>query len=346
MTASERSVYAAPEREMHMNWQSRRSLVVAVAALTAGFMTDDFPASAQQRPEKLKLNFALSVDASSFMPAYVASVRTWQDEGLDVQFNIFRNDAEASQALAGDSVDVTLQSFDGLISLIDAGQPVMGFYAGFSQADFEWFSLATIKTWNDMRGQTIGVSSFGSLTDQLTRHALRKHGLDPDKDVMVRQIGPSSAALQAMKSGRLGAGVLSAPFKWSALESGLTRLAVQTEEISPQWPKHTFIAKKAFLDKYPNTIRALLRAHVAAIRLAKSDKAFAVKVLEDKLKFTPAYSGRAYDDVIGGFDERGVIPDMAAFWAIKKEAGQVKDVWPQEKFFDDRYVKTFSQWAP
>ena len=321
-----------------------RQSLLALAA-SAGIFHD--PAVlAQGALEKPRLNFALSVDASSFMPAYIAAARTWKEQGLDVQFSIFRNDAEAAQALAGGSVDVTLQSFDGLVSLIDANQPVFGFYAGFSQADFEWFSLANLKTWNDMRGQTIGVSSFGSLTDQLTRHALRKHGLDPDKDVMIRQIGPSSAALQAMKSGRLGGGVLSAPFKWAALEAGLTKLAVQTEEISAQWPKHTFIARKEFLDNNPNTIRALLRAHVAAIRLARSDKAFAVSVLEDKLKFAPAYSGRAYDDVINGFDERGTIPDMAAFWEIKKEAGQVKEVWQQEKFFDDRYLKTFSQWAP
>ncbi len=325
---------------------TRRRLLASGASIGLLLAAPSVRARAQGALEKQKLNFALSVDASSFMPAYVASARTWKEQGLDVQFNIFRNDAEASQALAGDSVDVTLQSFDGLISLIDANQPALGFYAGFSQADFEWFSLPNLKTWSDMRGQTIGVSSFGSLTDQLTRHALRKHGLDPDKDVMIRQIGPSSAALQAMKSGRLGGGVLSAPFKWAALEAGLTKLAAQTEEISPQWPKHTFIAKRDFLDRNPNIVRALLRAHVAAIRLAKADKAFAVKVLEDRLKFAPAYSGRAYDDVINGFDERGTIPDMTAFWEIKKEAGQVKDVWPREKFFDDRYVGTFAQWAP
>ena len=320
---------------------SRRDIL----AMTAGALAAP-SALAQNALEKPKLNFALSVDASSFTPAYVAAARTWKEQGLDVQFNIFRNDAEAAQALAGDSVDVTLQSFDGLVSLVNASQPAVGFYAGFAQADFEWFSLPNIKTWNDLKGNTVGVSSFGSLTDQLTRHALRKHGLDPDKDVQIRQIGPSSAALAAMRSGRLGAGVLSAPFKWTAVEAGLTRLAVQTDEISKQWPKHTFVTKRAFLDKYPNTIRALLRAHVAAIRLAKADKAFTAKVLEDRLKFTPDQALKAYDDVIGGFDERGEIPDMSVFWTIKMEAKDVTDVWPREKFFDDRYVKTFAQWAP
>ena len=89
-----------------------------------------------------------------------------------------------------------------------------------------------------------------------------------------------------------------------------------------------------------------MRAHVAAIRLAKSDKEFTAKVLEEKLKFTPDHARRAYDDVIADFDEKGEIPAMDVFWKVKKEANEYPDPWPREKFFDDRYVRTFSQWAP
>lgn len=316
------------------------------AALVCAFALSITAACAQSKPGKASIHFALSVDASSFMPAYVAAAHTWKEQGLDVTFNIFRNDAEAALALAGDSVDVTLQSFDGLLTLINSGQSAIGFYAGFSQADFEWFSISSIKDWRGLRGQTIGVSSFGSLTDQLTQFALRKHGLDPQKDVKIQQIGPSSAALAAMRANRLGAGILSAPFKWTAAELGLTRLSAQSEEIAPKWPKHTFVTKRAFLEKYPDTIRALLRAHVAAIRLAKADKELAARVLEKRLKFTHEHALRAYDDVISGFDERGEIPSMDVFWKVKKEAGEYPEAWPREKFFDDRYVKTFTQWAP
>ena len=53
----------------------------------------------------------------------------------------------------------------------------------------------------------------------------------------IQQIGPTSASLQALRAGRLGMGILSAPFKWAAADEGLTRLGVQSTEISPQWPK-------------------------------------------------------------------------------------------------------------
>lgn len=106
----------------------------------------------------------------------------WEPLGINVEVAIFRGDAEALQAPAGDSVDVVLQSVSALIHMIAAEQPVIGFYAGFYQADFEWLAQPSIKTWNDVKGKVMGVSTYGSLSDGLTRYLLRKHGLVPEVD--------------------------------------------------------------------------------------------------------------------------------------------------------------------
>ena len=39
-----------------------------------------------------------------------------------------------------------------------------------------------------------GVSTYGSLTDQLTRYILRKNGLVPEKDVQIMQVGATVSA--------------------------------------------------------------------------------------------------------------------------------------------------------
>src|ERR1700683_3895045 len=142
-----------------------------------------------------------------------------------------------------------------------------------------------VKPWNDLKGGTIGVSTFGSLTDQLTRYVLRKHGLTPGTDVQVMQAGPSATSIQLLRSGRLLAAIQSAPTKWVAQDAGLPVLGTQANEIAPQWPKHAFVARSKFLDDYPGTVRAFLRAHVAAIRLARADRELSVKVLVDQVKY-------------------------------------------------------------
>jgi NitT/TauT family transport system substrate-binding protein len=300
------------------------------------------------KPEKASLKVGLPVDATSFLPVYVAADRTWKEEGLTVEVLSFRGDSEVSQALAGDSVDFTVQSVNGLINLISAGQPMMGFYAGFYQADFAWLAQPSIKRWQDLKGKTAGVSTFGSLTDFLTRYALKKHNLEPEQDVKIIQAGGTPSAFQAMKGGKLDAAILSPPFKWQAQEEGFTVLGTQVQEVAPEWPKHTFVAKSRLLEESPNTVLAILRGHVAGIRIVKQDRALAVKLMVERLKYTDNYASRAYDEVVNGFDERGTLPQrsMPVFWDIAVQAGDVKEPWPESKFLDRRYIDSFDQWAP
>jgi ABC-type nitrate/sulfonate/bicarbonate transport system substrate-binding protein len=299
--------------------------------------------------EKPRLEFGLTLDAASFASVYVAQARTWKAQGLDIESVTFRGEAESSQALTGDSVDISLQSPFGVISMANAGVPAIGFFAGFFQADFEWMTQPSIKTWSDMKGKTAGVSTIGSLTDNLTRYLLVKNGLQPEKDVQIVQIGPTANALQGLKTGRLGMAMLSPPFKWTARAAGFNTIATQARDIGRQWPKHIFIAKKKFLDENPNTVKAFLRGYVAAIRLARADKAMTVALLAQRLKYSPADAARAYDEIMPGYDEHGVFPGREAmdlFWNLEVKAGDVKAPWPQERVLDDRFIKSFADWAP
>jgi NitT/TauT family transport system substrate-binding protein len=254
-----------------------------------------------------------------------------------------------AQALAGGSVDVNVASINGLANMITAGQPVRGFYAGFDQSDFDFVARPEIKSWADLKGKSIGVSTFGSLTDSLVRAALRKHSLEPEKDVQIVQSGGTPNAVQAMKGGQITAAILSRPNSWQLTDEGYTLLGTQASEIAEQWPKHIFIARTDFLDKNPNTVRALLRGHVSAIRLIRANRDLGVQAIVDTFKFDRPYAERAYDDVVTGWDEKGELPAqqyMDTFWQIAMATGDVTEPWPESKFLDRRYIDTFDQWAP
>jgi len=296
--------------------------------------------------EKPRLTLGIPLDAASFTPVYVAAARTWKPQGLDIELVSFRGDAEVAQALAGDSIDISLQSLDGLINLINSGQPVRGFYAGFHQSDFAWYAQPRIKQWKDLKGGTAGVSTYGSLTDQLTRYMLERNGLEPGKDVQIVQAGTTASMLTALKAGRLALAILSPPFKWMAQEAGFTQLGRQLD-IAPQWPKHAYLAKTKLIDDNPATLRAFLRAHVAALRLARADRAMTVDILIERLKWTKDYAQRAYEEVMPAYDERGRLPDAAmdVFWSIEIAGGAVTEAWPDAKLIDDRFIKSFAEWA-
>lgn len=325
---------------------SRAAFIGAGAAAAATLAAPRIAAAAP--PEKTSLKVGLALTAATFLPIYIAAARTYKEQGLDVQVVAFRGDAEASQALVGGSTDFNAASLTGLLNMVTANQPVIGFYSGFYQANFSWLAVSSVKSWADLKGKTIGVSTFGSETDALTRYALRKHHLAPETDVQVVQAGGSPSAIQALRAGRLTASILTAPFKWQAQEEGMTLLGTQAQEIAPQWPIHMLMTKTAFLGENPNTMLAILRAHVSAIRLARADRAFAIGVLMDQIKLTRPYAERSYDEIIPGYNERGTLPPqgMDAFWKVSLANGDVKAQLPPAKFLDDRYIRTFARWAP
>jgi NitT/TauT family transport system substrate-binding protein len=335
---------------MRSNPISRRT--VLQGSTTAGawsLLRASGHAAAIGKPEKTRLTAGIPVDTASFLPVYLAAARTWKEQGLEVELTAFRGDAEVSQALAGGSVDFSVQSADGLINMLVANQPVIAFYAGFHQSDFAWLTPPSIKSWDALKGKSAGISTFGSLTDQLTRYALRHHGLTPEKDVQMIQAGPPASIAQALKAERLGLGILAPPLNWQLQDAGFNVLGSQAQDIAPKWPKHVFVAKTQFLDANPNTVRAILRAQVAAVRLAHQDRALVVATLIDRLKYPKAYAERAYDSILPDYDERGSLPDdasMRVFWSLQIERGDVKEPWPSSRILDDRFIRTFADWAP
>jgi ABC-type nitrate/sulfonate/bicarbonate transport system substrate-binding protein len=327
---------------------SRRNLLAAgfSAAALAALGRPAFGAFAA--PEQAAIKIGTAVSAMSFLPVYVAYARTWKDQGLDVQLFQFRGDAEISQALVGGSIDISVGSLNGLINMISTGQPVIGFYSGFHQADFSWVSQKDVKRWSDMKGKTIGVATYGSLTDALTRYALRRNRLEPEKDVQIVQAGTTASTYQSIKAGRLAAGILSPPFSWQAQDEGLTLLGTQSRDVSSAWPKHLFSAKTKFIADNPHTIEAVLRGHVAALRLARKDREAAVDIMVDQLKLARPYAERAYDVEMPDYDERGGMPEraMPVFWDITKSLGDVTSAWDENKYLDHRFINSFKTWAP
>jgi NitT/TauT family transport system substrate-binding protein len=325
--------------EGHMNRTS------FLAASAGGLLAARaLPAGAQTMTA---LNIGTAVESPTELPLYMGIYHTYKPQGLDVNVLGFRGDTEVAQALAGGSIDIALASSTGLLNLVTANQGIIGFYAGFNQADFSWLAQPSIKSWRDLKGKTIGVSTYGSLTDLITRYVLQKNHLNPETDVQIVQAGGSPSAYQALKANRLAAAILNAPFKWQAQDDGLTVLGTQASDVYPTWPKHFFMAKKSLIDAKPQVITAMLRAHVAGIRLARTDKALATQALIDRLKYDPKYAERAYVEAMPGFDERGYIPQkaMPIFWQLSIAQGIVKAPLPDSALLDNHFIETYPAWS-
>jgi NitT/TauT family transport system substrate-binding protein len=298
--------------------------------------------------ERNRLLIGLARETEFVLPIHLAAEHARRDAGLTLDVVSFGGGSRAAQAIASDSIQVAAISLDGAVRLIEAGQPVQIFYAGVSHVLFEWYARPEIRSWADLRGRTMGVSTFGSLSEHLTRYVLGRHALEAGRDVTLIQSGELATGFAALRAGRLDSVVLAHPFTWMAQEAGFTRLGIQAEEVADAWPRIVFVAKTKLLAGEPAVFRAFLAAYVTALRRVRADRAGTIDQLVARYKLDRRYAKRLYPELIAGFDERGRVPEsvMPLFWKISVAAGDVSAPWPEARYLDRRYLDSFESWAP
>jgi NitT/TauT family transport system substrate-binding protein len=299
--------------------------------------------------EQPHITIGLAVPGATYLPLYVAVDQgTFAKQGLQADLVEFRGGSELIKAVVSRSVDVGVVSLAEITSGIDAGQPLKAFYAGFNIPDFDWYGAPSIKSLADARGKRIGITQYGSSTDFITRYALAVNGLNPSKDVQIIQAGPPATRLAAMQAGQLDISIFSTPEKFLAEERGY-KLIYSQKQLSDDYPQHLIFATEPFLASHPNTIKALLRGHTLAVRLAKRDKHLAEQSLIKHLQFDPKYAEQTYNDVIDRIYEDGHLPSeksLDVFFDMGIKAGRYTERWPLSRFWTPIYVDSYSQWMP
>ena len=299
--------------------------------------------------EKTHLTIGLAVPTATYLPLYVAvDEGTFAQQALRVDLVEFRGGSELIKAIVSRSIDVGAVSLAEITSGIDAGQPLKAFYAGFNIPDFGWYGVASVKSLAGAKGKKIGITQYGSSTDFITRYALTVNGLDPSKDVRIIQAGPPATRLAAMQAGQLDISIFATPEKFLAEERGY-KLIYSQKQLSGDYPQHLFFATESFLTGNPHTVKALLRGHTLAVRLAKEDKQRAERSLVKHLQIDSKYVERTYNDVIDHIYEDGRLPDeksLQVFFDMGIKAGRYKERWPLARFWIPTYVDTYSQWMP
>ena len=254
------------------------------------------------------ITIGLAVPGATYLPLYVAvDEGTFAKQGLQAELVEFRGGSDLIRAVVSGSVDVGVVALAEITAGIDAGQPLKAFYAGFNIPDFDWYGVSSVKSLADAKGKRIGITQYGSSTDFITRYALTVNGLDPSKDVQIIQAGPPSTRLAAMQAGQLDVSIFSTPEKFLAADRGY-KLIYSQKQLSDDYPQHLIFATESFLASHPNTVKALLRGHTLAVRLAKQDKQLAEQSLIKHLQIDPKYVERTYVDVIDYIYEDGRLP--------------------------------------
>lgn len=131
-----------------------------------------------------------------------------------------------------------------------------------------------IKSAAELKGQGTAVTRYGSTTHFYLRAALRHVGLNPDKDMIILQLGAGPEMVAALDAGRIAAAALTTRYALPFLNRGWPVL-VDLSNTDLVYPSSCVTSSRAFIRAEPKTTEDFLRAYVGGIQLIKKNPRFA-----------------------------------------------------------------------
>src|SRR5882724_476637 len=187
---------------------------------------------AQDKPLK-KLNWGVtSLSAAMWIPWLAKEARIYEKNGLDVEIVLLRGSGQSSQALLGGSLFAAPVALPQVMLADLNGADLVNVAHTIAVASSKLVVKPEIKKPEDLRGKKIATSSIGSLGDFLFRYALRKYGVNPDREITWLSIGTNAERLQALLSGAIDGADVTYPADVQAERKGYRVLIDARKEIT------------------------------------------------------------------------------------------------------------------
>jgi NitT/TauT family transport system substrate-binding protein len=137
--------------------------------------------------------------------------------------------------------------------------------------------MGKVAKMEELKGKAIGVTRYGSNTDISARFAIRKAGMQPEKDVALIQLEDYAGIMGGIQSGRIAAGALADPFTDHAKRLGYNEIA-DIAALGLEFPFVGIVTKKTFIKEQPDVVQRFVRAYTESIALYKNNRELAKKV--------------------------------------------------------------------
>jgi NitT/TauT family transport system substrate-binding protein len=192
-----------------------------------------------------------------------------------VKMTFTRGTPEAAALLAAGQADMATLAFstfattilknavpNGLTIVADNYQDGR---SGYAENSYFLREDSPVRQVTDLRGRRVGINAFGSAVDLIMRVTLKKHGLDPKKDVQVVEVGfPNIGA--AIRERRIECGPLILPFMAVEKAKGGIRPLFSGGEVFGQYSVIFHVVTNDFLKANPEAVRAFLDDYVRGLK--------------------------------------------------------------------------------
>ncbi len=119
----------------------------------------------------------------------------------------------------------------------------------------------------DLRGKTVGISTFGSQAYLTTVTLFQRSGMEPGKDVNLLPAGDNGARLAAMDAGKIDAAILSSPFDIFGAKRGYKVLLWSRDHVP--LTQNVIVVTDKKLKQSPEQVKRTIKGTIEALKFIK-----------------------------------------------------------------------------
>ena len=213
----------------------------------------------------------------------------FDEENLDVDLFQFNTTAEGCSAVQAQKLDVGTFGTAAPLLFIARGVDFTifgGMMIGGQAIIVKPENLDKFKDLSNFKGKKVGLGKL-STGDVIFRGALKKAGIDPNKDLEIIEFGGQSAVVEAVNKGAVDAGIVFSPHFSLAKKNFGLEVSNYIADFQPDYTCCRLIANTPDLQKKRDIYRRYLIGEIRAYKFYRENEEETIQIFAKAFKLDP-----------------------------------------------------------
>jgi NitT/TauT family transport system substrate-binding protein len=185
-------------------------------------------------------------------------IGSFEKYGIDAELIFVSSGPVVVQALLGGDMKAGLAATNAVTSAVLAGAPLISVMSLINRPYYRCWVQPEISRMDELRGKILGVSRFGSVTDNLTRILLRRYNLEGA--VQIRQMGGTTEMAAAFQRRQIDGAVMA-----TVRVNTPPRMLVDLAELGIRYSNVVIATSRDYYRRNPEITEAMVRAYLEGV---------------------------------------------------------------------------------
>jgi len=305
------------------------TIITLIFAAELGFCVD-----------KLRIGYS-GATISNAMLWVTDEGKLFQKNGIDPEILYLQTTLGQTALIAGE-IAMCVYSGSLLAAARLQGADVVMVTSFLSKPIYRLVVRPEIRTVAELKGKRLGITRFGTVTDYTTRLLVARLGLDPDKDIILVQIGDVPVLLTSLIAGRtIDGAIIQPPYYQKAVASGM-RVLANMQEMDIPVQQTGLNSTQRFIAKNPDMVRRAVKALIEGIHMMRTAPVVAKRAISKRMQIKDEKELEDSYQLLRSFVQVKPYPTQEGFKTIfadlAKRVPAAKNADPKD-YVDTRFIE-------